>query len=72
MTLNSFLKLHQGGVGCVSILEVPHNTICEEWSFDELRTDSLYKTIKSRQIDHFTIIGGNGYKVELCIYLKES
>jgi hypothetical protein len=72
MTLNSFLKLQQGGEGCVSIIEMPYNTICEEWSFDELRNDSLYKTIKTRQIDHFSIIGGGCYKIELCIYLKES
>jgi hypothetical protein len=49
---------------------MPYNTICEEWSFDELRHDSLYKTIKSRQVDHFNIIGGGCDKVELCIYLN--
>jgi hypothetical protein len=71
MTLNNFLKLRQGGEGCISIIQLPYNTICDEWSIDELRHDSVYKSIKNMQVDHFNIIGGGCYKVELCIYLKE-
>lgn len=81
MTLQNFLKMHQDGCvqNCVSIQQLPYDydnhrytqTYFEEASQDELVETELFKEIKNKQVNHFNIIGGGMYKVELCIYLKK-
>jgi hypothetical protein len=80
MTLQKFLKLRNGGEGYVSIHQLPYNYNTgkyantyfeEEWDLDDILTSNTFKAIKNKQVDHFHVIGGDGYKVELCIYLKE-
>lgn len=80
MTLQNFLKLHQGGcvLGCVSIHKEPYDydnhrytkTFFEEVDQEEIFSSERFKEIKNTQVDHFNIIGGGMYKTELCIYLK--
>lgn len=80
MTLNNFLKMHDGGCvqGCVSIQQMPYDyekhgyvkTYFEEIEQDEIIESEIFKDIKNKQVNHFNIIGGGMYKVELCIYLK--
>jgi len=80
MTLRNFLKLHQdgGAQGCVSIQLLPYNhaehgyteTYFEEADQEEIVGSDTFKKIANKQVDHFNIIGGGMYKVELCIYLK--
>lgn len=79
MTLRNFLKLHQDGCaqGCVSIHLLPYvehgytETYFEEADQDEIVGSDTFKKIANKQVDHFNIIGGGMYKVELCIYLGE-
>lgn len=78
MTLKKFLKMHEGGVACVSIHQEPYNydnhrqtkTYFEEERQEDVIASKNFKGIKNMQVDHFHIIGGGMYKVELCIYLK--
>jgi hypothetical protein len=80
MTLQNFLKMHQGGCvqDCVSIHQEPYNydkhkyekTFFEEADQEEIINSEIFKEIRNKQVDHFNIIGGGMYKVELCIYLK--
>ncbi|MBB2184768.1 hypothetical protein H0486_18085 [Lachnospiraceae bacterium MD1] len=80
MTLQNFLKMHQGGCvqDCVSIQQEPYNydkhkyekTFFEEAAQEEIINSEIFKEIRNKQVDHFNIIGGGMYKVELCIYLK--
>lgn len=79
MTLKNFLKMHKGGVGYFSILQEPYDSkkhrytkkYFEEEKKDEIIESEIFKSIANMQVDHFNIIGGGMYKVELCIYLKE-
>lgn len=32
---------------------------------------AFFKEIERKKVDHFSIVGGGDYKVELCIYLAE-
>ena len=78
MTVKNFLKMHEGGVACVSIHQEPYNyeknrqekTYFEEVSQEDILESDTFKEIASKQVDHFHVIGGGMYKVELCIYLK--
>lgn len=86
MTLNNILKLHRAGCaqGCVSIHQLPYiycyennyersgytKTYFEEEGQEEIIESELFKKIKNKQVDHFNIIGGGMYELELCIYLK--
>lgn len=79
MVLKNFLKMHEGGVACVSIQRMPYlhdqhryaETYFEEVYQDDILESDLFKSIKNMQVDHFNVIGGGIYKVELCIYLSE-
>jgi hypothetical protein len=80
MTLENFLKLRNGGVGCVSIHQLPYHYDIhrysttyfeEEWFIDDILTTDTFKAIKNKQVDHFHVIGGDGCSVELCIVLKK-
>lgn len=81
MTLKNFLKLHQRGTAqnCVSVHQEPYNhqahryanTYFEEASQEDILESETFKKIASKKVDHFNIIGGGMYKVELCIYLEE-
>lgn len=80
MTLKNFLKLHQDGCvqGCVSIQQEPYDyenhrytkTYFEEEEQESIIASEIFKQIANKQVDHFNIIGGGMYNVELCIYLK--
>ena len=80
MTLRNFLKLHQNGCvqGCVSVHRLPYDhekhgyteTYFEEADQEEIISSDTFKKIANLQVDHFNIIGGGMYKVELCVYLK--
>lgn len=81
MTLRNFFKMHRGGcaMGCVSVHQMPYS--CENRSYQEtyfeeenqetIINSDVFKKIANRPVDHFNIIGGGMYRVELCIYLKE-
>lgn len=79
MTLKNFLELHQGGVACVSIQQMPYDyekrsytkTYFEEEEQEAVLESDIFKCIANKQVDHFNIIGGGMYTVELCIYLKK-
>lgn len=79
MTVRNFLKLHEGGVACVSIQQEPYDyekhgyakTYFEEAAQEDILESDTFKKIANKQVDHFNIIGGGMYKVELCIYLEE-
>lgn len=79
MTLKNFLKMHDGGVACVSVRQMPLNRSTHDYAktyFNESRQEDMmatrtFKQIANKQVDHFNVIGGGGYKVELCIYLAE-
>lgn len=79
MTLNNFLKLHQGGCACVSVHQLPYDyskcqyneTYFNEFEQEDILQSDTYKNLENREVDHFTIIGGGMYAVELCVYLKE-
>lgn len=80
MNLQNFLKLHQNGTAqcCVSIQQEPYDhqkhcyakTYFEEESQEEIIASEVFKKIAKKQVDHFNVIGGGVYKVELCIYLE--
>lgn len=78
MILTNFLKMHEGGVACVSIHQEPYDhskhrytkTYFEEEIQKDVITSEIFRIIANMQVDHFNIIGGGMYKVELCIYLK--
>jgi len=79
MTLNNFFKLNQGGGGVVSIHQLPYDygsnryskTYFEENYKEDILQSNEYSKIKSAQVDHFSIIGGGCYPVELCIFLRQ-
>ena len=79
MTVKNFLKMHEGGCACVSIHQEPYNykenrqekTYFEEVSQEDILESDTFKKIANKQVDHFNIIGGGIYEVELCIYLEE-
>lgn len=78
MTVRNFLKMHKGGNACVSIQQEPYDyekhryvkTYFEEENQEDILKSETFKKIANKQLDHFNIIGGGMYKVELCIYLK--
>ncbi|MDF2844062.1 MAG: hypothetical protein K0R00_2488 [Herbinix sp.] len=78
MTLRNFLKMHEGGVACVSIQQEPYDynnhrytkTYFEEEQQEDILASDTFKRIANKQVDHFNVIGGGMYKVEFCIYLK--
>lgn len=80
MTVKNFLKMHEGGVACVSIQHMPYDydkngyakTYFEEENQENILDSEIFKSISNVQVDHFNIIGGGMCKVELCIYLKEN
>lgn len=81
MKLKDFLALHKEGCAenCVSVHQMPydyekHNyvkTYFEEASQEYIVQSDLFKGIMDKQVDHFHVIGGGIYKVELCVYLVE-
>lgn len=79
MNLHNFLKLNQGGSCYISIQQEPYDdekhrytkTYFEEECQENILNSDTYKAIAKKKIDHFNIIGGGMYKVELCIYLQE-
>jgi hypothetical protein len=79
VTVRNFLKLHEGGVAFVSIQQEPYDhekhgyvkTYFEEAAQEDILASDTFKKIANKQVDHFNIIGGGMYKVELCIYLEE-
>ena len=46
-------------------------TYFEEAAQEDILASDTFKKIANKQVDHFNIIGGGMYKVELCIYLEE-
>lgn len=80
MKLKKILKLHRGGCAesCVSIQRLPYDhenheyemTYFEEEDQEMIMRSNIYKQIKDMQVDHFHVIGGGIYPVELCIYLR--
>lgn len=79
MTLKTFFELYKGGLACVSIQQMPYDhekrsytkTYFEEEEPEAVLESDIFKSIASKQVDHFNIIGGGMYVVELCIYLKK-
>lgn len=79
MTVRSFLKLHEGGVACVSIHQKPYNwekhryvdTYFEEDNQEDILESDTFERIADKEVDHFCVIGGGLEPVELCIYLEE-
>jgi hypothetical protein len=81
MTLRDFLELHKDGEtqGCVTIRQEPYDwgnnkfakTYFEEEGQEYILQSDTFKAIANKQVDHFNIMGGGAYKVELCIYLEE-
>lgn len=71
--------MHEGGAACVSIQQEPYDynkhgyasTYFEEDNQEDVVTSEIFRSIANMQVDHFNIIGGGMYKVELCIYLKK-
>ena len=45
-------------------------TYFEEVSQEDITESEIFKQIQNKQVDHFNVIGGDMYKVELCIYLN--
>ena len=78
MTLKNFLKMHEGGTACVSVHQLPYDyakhgyseTYFEEERQEEIIDSDIFREIASKQVDHFNVIGGGMYRVELCVYLK--
>lgn len=80
VTLRNFLKLHQNGCvqGCISIYQEPYDyekrrytkRYFEEEEQESILAADIFRKIANKQVDHFNIIGGGMYKMELCIYLK--
>lgn len=81
MTLNKLFELHKDGCAqsCISVHQLPYNnekhkyeeTYFEEEDQEEITQSNTYKQIKNMQVDHFNVIGGGMYPVELCIYLSQ-
>lgn len=79
MILRNFLKMHEDCGICVSIHQMPYDytnhgykkTYFEEEGQSDILETSLFKEIERKKVDHFSIVGGGDYKVELCIYLAE-
>ena len=74
MTLKNFMKMHDGGVACVSIYEYndgKKHQYCEEVYQEVIVDAEWFKKIAQRKVKRFCVIGGGMYKVELCIELKE-
>lgn len=71
MTLKNFLKLHDGGVACVSI-EEKEKKYFEEESQEDILESETFKEIASRPVKRFCVIGGGCYKVELVIELEKN
>ena len=79
MALEEFLELHENGVACVSIQQMPYDcdkhrytkTYFEEDSQEDILNSDIFREIADKEVDHFNIIGGGGYPIELCIYLKK-
>lgn len=73
MTLYEFLRLHEGGVACVSIAEnetsIKKQKIqyCEEENQEDILESEWFEKIANRRVKRFCVIGGGMYKVELCI-----
>lgn len=79
MTLRGFLDLHSGGTcQCISIYQEPYNyethrykkVYFEEENQDEIIDSYLFRKICEKMVDHFSIIGGGGYPIELSIFLE--
>lgn len=79
MTLKTFLELYKGGLACVSIQQMPYDydrhryaeTYFEAEEKEEIMLSDTYKRIANKQVDHFNILDGAVYNLELSIYLKE-
>lgn len=81
MRLDEFLQMHKNGcVECVSIHLLPYDTkkhcytktYFEEGRQEDLMETARYRAIKNREVDHFNVIGGGMYPMELCVFLKEN
>lgn len=79
MDLASFLRLHDGGVACVSITSVAkkgvmlgkRTRICEEESQEEILESEWFEKVADKEVIRFCVIGGGSYKVELCIEVAD-
>jgi hypothetical protein len=71
MNVNNFLKLHDGGVACISINEENGYKYFEEWNQEEMQQTETYKKIKNRQVKRFCVINDGERIIELIIELKE-
>lgn len=64
MTVRNFLKLHEGGVACVSIQQEPYDhekhgyvkTYFEEAAQEDILASDTFKKIANKQVDHFNIM----------------
>lgn len=80
MNLQNFLKLHKDGTAqnCISVQQEPYDyqnhrytkTYFEECSYEDILASATFKQIARKKVDHFNIIGGGMYPVELCVYLE--
>ena len=78
MTLKNFLRLHQNGCACISIHKLPYDdskhgyaeTYFEESDQEEIELSDIFQKVKNQKVNHFNVIGGGMYSVELCIYLE--
>lgn len=60
MTVRNFLKLHEGGVACVSIQQEPYDhekhgyvkTYFEEAAQEDILASDTFKKIANKQVDH--------------------
>lgn len=79
MTLEDFLIMHNGGCcqNCVTIQRLPYEhdrhryakTYFEEECQDNILASTLFDQIADSEVDHFCIIGGGMYPMELSIFL---
>ena len=77
MTLAEFLRLHEGGVACISISEnetsalKPTKRYCEEEEQETIMESEWFEKIADYEVKRFCVIGGGIYPVELCIEVAE-
>ena len=76
MKLSEFLRLHEGGVACISISEnetsasKPTIRYCEEEEQETFMESGTYQKISDYTVKRFCVIGGGMYPVELCIEVE--
>lgn len=77
MKLADFLRVHEGGVACITIsanetsATKPTILFCEEEEQEDFMQSEAYQKIADYTVRRFCVIGGGIYKVELCIEVEE-